>query len=40
MTGNVSKAIASLARIWSGKNVTMGQVDVGKQLINSFITMA
>jgi hypothetical protein len=40
LSGNVSKAIASLGKAWFGTNVTIGQADVGKLLINSFITMA
>jgi HAE1 family hydrophobic/amphiphilic exporter-1 len=40
VTGNVSRAIASLGKTWSGKNVTIGQAGVGKQLIDSFVNMA
>jgi hypothetical protein len=31
VTGNVSNAIASLAKAWPGKNVTIGQAGVGMQ---------
>src|SRR5207248_10909547 len=31
-TGNVSKAIASLRKAWSRKNVRIGQAGVGKEL--------
>jgi hypothetical protein len=40
VTGNVSNAIASLAKAWPGKNVTIGQAGVGMQLTNGFATMA
>jgi hypothetical protein len=40
VTSNVSMPIASLARTWSGTKVTIGQAGVGKQLIDSFISMA
>jgi hypothetical protein len=33
-------AIASLAKAWSGKNVTIGQAGIGKQLTDCFVTMA
>jgi multidrug efflux pump subunit AcrB len=36
VTGNVSKAIASLSQAWSRKNVTIGQTDVDKQVTDSF----
>jgi multidrug efflux pump subunit AcrB len=35
VTSNVSKAIASLAKAWSGKNVTIGQAGVSQQLTES-----
>jgi hydrophobic/amphiphilic exporter-1 (mainly G- bacteria), HAE1 family len=40
VTGNLSRAIASLSKTWSGKNVTIGQAGVGKQLTDSFVNMA
>jgi hypothetical protein len=40
VAGNVSNAIASLAKAWPGKNVTIGQAGVGMQLTNGFATMA
>jgi multidrug efflux pump subunit AcrB len=40
VTGNVSKAIASRGKVWSGKNVTRGQTGAGTQLTDSFVTMA
>jgi HAE1 family hydrophobic/amphiphilic exporter-1 len=39
VTGNLSRAIASLSKTWSGKNVTIGQAGVGKQLTDSFVNM-
>jgi hypothetical protein len=40
MTGNVSNAIASLAKAWSGKNMTIGQADVGSVLVPVVIYFA
>jgi Na+/H+-translocating membrane pyrophosphatase len=40
VTGNVSNAIASLAKAWPGKNVTIVQASVGKQVTDCFVNMA
>src|SRR5205823_5704894 len=40
VTGNVSRAIASLGKSCSAKNVTIGQAGVGTQVTDSFVNMA
>jgi HAE1 family hydrophobic/amphiphilic exporter-1 len=40
VTGNVSNAIASLAKAWPGKNLTIVQSGVGTQLTDGFVNMA
>ena len=40
VTGTISSAIASLAKTWSGKNVTIGQAGVGKQVTDSVVKIA